>query len=65
MIYSKYALVVSSCQARKCHPETCCCDDQEGAIMDYKKSYNGHDYFGVIKYGFRPGLELELKRDRK
>ena len=64
-IYTKDALVVSSCQAKKCHPETCCCRENEGAIIDYKKitygAAKGQTYFGIVKYGNTTELELELK----
>ena len=62
------AIVVSSCQARRCHPETCCCSDNEGAIMDYKPIGSGirakELYFGVVKYGNRESLEREVKESK-
>jgi hypothetical protein len=54
---TKGALVVSSCHARNCHPETCCCRDGEGAIMDYQDNGRGGQYYGVVQYGYRPDLE--------
>lgn len=64
--YTKDCIVVSSCYARMCHPETCCCDDNEAAIMDYKESFRaGHTYFGVVEYGARSGLERKVKEIKK
>lgn len=58
--YSDKAQIVSSCYARRCHPETCCCDDDEYAIMDYSV-YQGHSYYGVIRYGTKRELTMILE----
>jgi len=49
--YTKDALVVSSCYARQCHPETCGCGDKEGATMDMVQDHNGRWSYSVIEYG--------------
>jgi len=47
------AIAVSSCQAKQCHPETCCCNYGEGAILDYIQIKTGirkgQTYWGVVK----------------
>ena len=60
--YTKSAIIVSSCQARNCHPETCCCDEDEYAIMDYKK-YEHHEYYGVVCYGTKIQLQKMLNEN--
>ena len=68
-IYTNHALIISSCQARQCHPETSCCRKGEGAIKDYieitEGIRKGETYYGIIKYGNRKELEEELKQCRK
>jgi hypothetical protein len=41
---SAKAMIVSSCYARKCHPETCCCDDDEYALYQEVETKN---YLGM------------------
>jgi len=66
---SNKAIVVSSCSARQCHPETCCCGDNEAAIMDYidYDDKSGRQYYGTIMYGDRDELEtiLNFSKDKK
>ena len=54
-------IVVSACQARECHPETCCCRDGEYAVkgeIEYKDSVFGlRKYYGVIMYGTKEECE--------
>ena len=58
---TKNALAVSSCYARQCHPETCCCSEGEGAIMDYKDNGRGGTYWGVVRWGYYAELERIVK----
>jgi len=55
------AMVVSSCQARQCHPETCCCRDGEAAIMDYIADGRRGKYYGIVQYGRCDFLNKILK----
>lgn len=55
-------IIVSSCQARQCHPETCCCDDNEFAVKGYGISeYNKQRYFGTLFYGTKEECEEFMK----
>lgn len=66
-IYTNKAQIVSSCTARQCHPETCCCRTGEAAIMDYipitSGFRKGETYYGVVTSGDRKELKrlLQLK----
>ena len=67
---NKTAMVVSSCFARQCHPETCCCDDDEYAIQQEVQTINhlgmycGY-HWTTIAWGTRKELEDHLEKNRK
>jgi hypothetical protein len=62
--YSNRAVIIPSCLARHCHPETCTCRDNEAAIMDYRPFPNGTtsgvETWQVVKYGLWNDLQNEL-----
>ncbi len=59
--FTKKAIIVSSCHARQCHPETCCCRDDEYAINDYIKGGNHRTYWGTAYWGTKAECEDMLK----
>lgn len=52
-------LIVSSCYARKCHPETCCCSPNVYSVMHWKLSTYSWDtvYYAPGFYGTREECE--------
>lgn len=55
------ALVLSSCDVRQCHPETCCCDIGEAAIMDYVVDKKYGLSWEVVQWGQMDHLEKIVK----
>jgi hypothetical protein len=59
---NKKAHIVSSCYARQCHPETCCCGDDEYFLQQEVEYLN---YLGMVScyhfdnvaYGTKKELE--------
>jgi len=59
---SKKAHIVSSCYDRQCHPETCCCGDDEYALQQEVETKNYLDmvcgyHFATVERGTKKELQ--------
>ena len=53
-------IIVNSCLARQCHPETCCCAKNEYAVKGYD-IHNHKRYYGTLFYGTLEECEQFMK----
>ena len=63
---NKPYLIVSSCYARQCHPETCCCDYNEYALQQevVTENYLGMScgyHYTTLMYGAKEDIERYVK----
>jgi hypothetical protein len=60
------AIIISSCQANKCHPENCGCGNDDYVIWDYIEyaDGSGRTYLGTVLRGSHAEMDFVLQASK-